>query len=371
MFSRETAGRIAPATFEHDPKVFRYRHALQPSLLGFINTVTYWIPCTSMMLMPPVPKNTQPYLRHRVLALHGKEYYIPYKRSGAMKEFVDWLKEIEELAHDLYSESSLFFEADRPLSEFLARMARDEASHYHLMGSASEYLRRMKPPVASAIDLGREQTESIETTLKEAHGSLRQQVLSPERLLDTIVRAEWSEWNAIFVYVLNTLKKFDKRFQYMASIIQTHKSMIVSFLESHPKGGPFAERVRMLPKVWDARILIVEDSEPLCLLLKDLMADHGDVETAGNGKEALEKTRKCFFDVIIADIDMPVMNGLDFYKTAVEENPRLQGRFVFCSGLITEKIEAFLSENNLLYLKKPFQVQDIRNIIKQISTSAN
>ncbi|MFH1114009.1 MAG: response regulator [Pseudomonadota bacterium] len=288
-----------------------------------------------------------------------------------MREIVDWLRQIEERAHDLYSQSSLFFESDRPLSEFLARMARDEASHYHLMGSASDYLRRIRPPVESAIDLGSEQTDSIETTLKEAQRRLEQHVLSAEQLLDTIVHAEWSEWNAIFVYVLNTLKEFDKRFQYMASVIQTHQSMIVSFLESHPAGRSFAERVRMLPKVWDVRILIVEDSEPLCLLLKDLVADQGDVETAGNGREALKKTRKSFFDVIIADIDMPVMNGLEFYSAAVEEDPRLQGRFVFCSGLITERIEAFLNENNLFFLKKPFQVQDIRNVIKQISTLAN
>ncbi len=288
-----------------------------------------------------------------------------------MREIVNWLREVEVLAHNVYSQSSVFFEEDRLLSEFLGRMAKDEAYHFHLMGSASDYLRRNKPSIESAIGLGRETTDLVETTFQTAHRLLVQQALSPDQILETMVRAEWSEWNSIFVYVLNTLKEFDKRFQYMASVIQTHKSIIVRFLDSHPKGKQFAERIRMLPKVWDVRILIVDDNEPLRLLLKDLMTDQGHVETAENGREGLQKTREDFFDVIVTDIDMPEINGLDFYATAVQEDPRLKGRFIFCSGQITGKTKRFLEENDLLYLSKPFQVSDIRQITKRILAPAN
>ena len=84
----------------------------------------------------------------------------------------------------------------------------------------------------------------------------------------------------------------------------------------------------------------------------------GEVETANNGQEGLKKIKKHFFTLIISDIDMPIMNGLELYTKAVKEDANLKARFLFYSGNITSEKEKFLKENNLHYLLKPVGLEE-------------
>ncbi len=63
------------------------------------------------------------------------------------------------------------------------------------------------------------------------------------------------------------------------------------------------------------KILIIEDDESLKTVLKKrLIANGFNVECASNGQEGLDFLNACNFDVVISDIMMPIMNGLDFLK---------------------------------------------------------
>ncbi len=60
-------------------------------------------------------------------------------------------------------------------------------------------------------------------------------------------------------------------------------------------------------------VLIVDDSEPVRRLLSELFEREGDVSVCGeavNGKEAIDKARKLHPDLVVLDLSMPVMNGL-------------------------------------------------------------
>jgi DNA-binding NarL/FixJ family response regulator len=62
------------------------------------------------------------------------------------------------------------------------------------------------------------------------------------------------------------------------------------------------------------RVLVADDHEVMRLGIKNLLEMRPGwmvCAEAGNGKEAIEKTKQCLPDVIIMDITMPVMNGLD------------------------------------------------------------
>lgn len=59
------------------------------------------------------------------------------------------------------------------------------------------------------------------------------------------------------------------------------------------------------------RILIVEDDKQLLHLLRRLMAEHFLVETASNGEQALEVLKKKRIDLVVSDVMMPEMNGLE------------------------------------------------------------
>jgi rubrerythrin len=51
-----------------------------------------------------------------------------------MKEVIDWLRHVEQLACDVYQAASDHFSKDKELSAFLSGLAEDESLHFHLMG---------------------------------------------------------------------------------------------------------------------------------------------------------------------------------------------------------------------------------------------
>jgi two-component system chemotaxis response regulator CheY len=67
------------------------------------------------------------------------------------------------------------------------------------------------------------------------------------------------------------------------------------------------------------KILIVDDSAVLRKIIERALRqaglDLGEVREAGNGAEALVEVQKGSLDIILSDINMPVMDGLEFLKT--------------------------------------------------------
>lgn len=93
-------------------------------------------------------------------------------------------------------------------------------------------------------------------------------------------------------------------------------SFILSFNKTHEKVdaelGLTIEREAGLKGV---KILVVEDIALNQLLMRTLLEDFGfEMEVAGNGKIALEKLRTTRYDIILMDLQMPVMNGFEATK---------------------------------------------------------
>jgi DNA-binding NtrC family response regulator len=63
------------------------------------------------------------------------------------------------------------------------------------------------------------------------------------------------------------------------------------------------------------RLLLVDDDPALIRAYERILASHGVlVETASNGREAAERVKAGTFDVIVSDISMPEMTGIEFLK---------------------------------------------------------
>ena len=73
----------------------------------------------------------------------------------------------------------------------------------------------------------------------------------------------------------------------------------------------------------DKRILLVDDEVTLLEMLKNSFEDLSDFEvmTATSGEEAIEILRKKRYPIIITDLKMPAMSGLDLCKWIRESNP--------------------------------------------------
>lgn len=113
-------------------------------------------------------------------------------------------------------------------------------------------------------------------------------------------------------------------------------------------------------------ILYVDD-EPLNLQLFELnLEKQFNVLTALSGTEGLkileENPEIC---VVVSDMKMPGMSGIDFIKTAKKNYPNLC-YFILTGFDITEEIAAAINEKLIIkYFKKPFDVNDIKDTISK------
>jgi len=113
------------------------------------------------------------------------------------------------------------------------------------------------------------------------------------------------------------------------------------------------------------RILIVDDDEKLATLLQEGLRALGegyDVVTAGGTDEALAKVSKRPFDLVITDLMMPEVDGLQLLEALKVINPSMVtvAMTAFDSGEIRAKAESF---GVYRYLSKPFSVQEFRQCV--------
>jgi CheY-like chemotaxis protein len=114
-----------------------------------------------------------------------------------------------------------------------------------------------------------------------------------------------------------------------------------------------------------AKILVVDDEAAITDLLQVCLAEKGyAVSTAANGKEALEALRAEEFDLIITDLRMPRLDGLQLLKAAKDINPRLP--VIFISGYGEAKtVVAALKAGAENFLAKPLDLALLEQVVEQ------
>ena len=113
------------------------------------------------------------------------------------------------------------------------------------------------------------------------------------------------------------------------------------------------------------RVLIVDDEETLTWsMAKSLSKDRDKYEVmiANNGKEALGLLKKSKIDLVISDIRMPDINGLDLLVRIKMEHPQTKVIIMTAYGSSDVQKEAN-RRGSLYYIEKPFEIADIRKII--------
>ena len=116
------------------------------------------------------------------------------------------------------------------------------------------------------------------------------------------------------------------------------------------------------------RVLLVEDDKNLCFILKsslEQMIGGYEVTAALNGKEGLELLEQRPFDVIVSDVEMPVMGGMTMVQHIRRRYPRLA--VIFITGLTTARdvINGYQSGADF-YIKKPFLPEELNAHIQAV-----
>lgn len=282
-----------------------------------------------------------------------------------MKDIVKWLREVEHLACEFYLRAATYFADDPRLKKFLMKTAEEESWHYHVMGSAAEYMLSM-PDFVPAISIDKETDDKIINFFADIKTRFENKTATKEDLLEKIAELELSEWNDVFLYTVNTLKDESSEFAFPAERIQAHIKGIEHFIESFENGPAILKKILDLPPVWIADILIVDDEPMLSDLIKAILNSKGNIDIANNGEEALKLLEGKDYKLILSDIDMPVMDGMTFFQEAVARDPEVRSRFLFMTGRLSPERRAFFDENSLKCLEKPFGIKVLRDEASKI-----
>ena len=94
-----------------------------------------------------------------------------------------------------------------------------------------------------------------------------------------------------------------------------------------------------MPRVVPCRVFIADDVEALRVLWAHLLVEHGDIEVvgeAGDGEAAIEGVKATRPDVLVLDLSMPRVDGLEVLRTLRDEVP--ETGIVVASGLSAERL---------------------------------
>jgi DNA-binding NtrC family response regulator len=113
-------------------------------------------------------------------------------------------------------------------------------------------------------------------------------------------------------------------------------------------------------------ILIVDDEKNIRLTLAQaLEALALEADTAVNGEEALVKLRARHFDLILLDLKMPGMNGMEVLRRVREARPDIKVIIITAHGTIESAIEA-MKLGAVDFIQKPFAPKEIRELVTRV-----
>ncbi|MCW3993337.1 MAG: response regulator [Candidatus Bathyarchaeota archaeon] len=114
-----------------------------------------------------------------------------------------------------------------------------------------------------------------------------------------------------------------------------------------------------------ARILVVDDNEGIRKVLKTILEEEGYVvDTAENGKEAIEKSNAKFYNLALIDIRLPNMEGTKLLNAIKETTPKMVKIIITGYPSLQNAIEA-VNKGADAYILKPFDMDNVLNKIRE------
>lgn len=113
------------------------------------------------------------------------------------------------------------------------------------------------------------------------------------------------------------------------------------------------------------RVLVVDDEALLRGALCDVLESEGyDVAQAEDGAAALDLLQKTDIDLLLTDIQMPIMDGIDLLRRALQHDPNLAAILVTGHATVQSAVEA-MKIGAIDYIQKPFRTSEIMPIVRR------
>ncbi len=118
------------------------------------------------------------------------------------------------------------------------------------------------------------------------------------------------------------------------------------------------------------KILVVDDEPVIARLIKKVFVGH-EVSCAHDGRKAVELMNEQSFDVVLCDLIMPEMTGMDVYRAALQRPRPIHDRIVFMTGgAFTQRARDFLHKVPNLCIEKPFELAHLERMVYEAAARA-
>jgi signal transduction histidine kinase/CheY-like chemotaxis protein len=134
--------------------------------------------------------------------------------------------------------------------------------------------------------------------------------------------------------------------------------------EARAAKPPSVQTARATP---NHRVLVIDDDALVAKTLARILNEH-EVEVVTNGRDALERLSRdgSAIDLVLCDLMMPDMTGMELYETIEQRMPALSQRFVFISGGgVTERARLFIERHADRVLAKPIESSLLHRLVAQ------
>lgn len=119
------------------------------------------------------------------------------------------------------------------------------------------------------------------------------------------------------------------------------------------------------------KIIIADDEPNIRLLVKGILSKDYIVLEARNGEEAIEIVRAEKPDLMLLDVKMPIISGIELYHRLEVKEPALAQRVMFITGDVMEVVTRdFLERTGAPHIAKPFNIGQLKKSIDTMLTRA-
>jgi two-component system, cell cycle response regulator DivK len=123
----------------------------------------------------------------------------------------------------------------------------------------------------------------------------------------------------------------------------------------------------LLSRYLVTKILIVDDIEGVRRMLSYALEDDYSITQAANGQEAIERAETERPDVIVMDLDMPVMDGVEATRR-IKADPQLAAiKVLAVSGQHNSERSRLVIGDCDAFIEKPFEVSDLVEAVRRLA----
>ncbi|MQY77379.1 MAG: response regulator, partial [Spirochaeta sp.] len=133
--------------------------------------------------------------------------------------------------------------------------------------------------------------------------------------------------------------------------------------------SPNSEKAKEKKTNWNLpgiRILAVDDEASILKYITRAFESAGSiVDAAENGNIAMALLAENEYDLVISDLRMPGIDGWKLFDWVKQNKPQIVKKLIFITGdIINSDVSTFFKNADLLYLRKPFGIEDLKKIVE-------